>query len=110
MAVRFDPLLNSLRMDDRQWESRTGVYEAFVNKTPDKSIIDVGLNPTTPYTVAGGIAPDLNIVANNGNPGLNIVGISSHGSGSFFDLGSLVFFNRSRGTADTPTTSTLKTG
>lgn len=84
-----------------KWKNETGAYTALTQKTNGALYFDVGSNETTPFTVTG-INPYMNIVADNGAGALNVVGISSFGSGGFFDLGSLVFFNRARGTQAAP--------
>jgi hypothetical protein len=103
MALKINPLTGNFDVvEPSQWEEVTGAYPVLTQKTPGALFIDTR-NESTPYTIAGGITPDANFVANGGYGAINIVGLSTHGStGGFLDLGSLLFFNRSRGTVDTP--------
>lgn len=104
MGYKYNPFTNNFDIAGGAslWKEETGAYTALTQKTNGALYFDVGSNETTPFTV-GGISPYLNIVADNGAGALNVVGISSFGSGGFFDLGSLVFFNRARGTQAAPT-------
>jgi hypothetical protein len=90
-------------ISDPLWEEVTGDYTALTQVDAGSILLNVGTVEATPYTIGGGITPGLNIDADFGAGALNIVGLSSHGSGGFFDLGSLLFFNRSRGSQASPT-------
>jgi len=104
MGMKYNPISGQFDMtgDDSKWKNETGAYTALTQKTPGPIFASVGTVDTTPFTV-GGFSPGVNFDADFGGAALNIVGISSHGSGGFFDLGSLMFFNRSRGTQAAPT-------
>lgn len=86
-----------------KWKLETGAYQALRPKNKGNLFLSVGSTDTTPYTVAGGLSPGTNFDADQGGSALNILGVSSHGSSGGFGLGSLFFFNRSRGTQASPT-------
>jgi hypothetical protein len=90
---------------DTFWQEQTGVYTALTNSNNTPLFYDYGLNSATPYSIGGGLNPAANFVQDNGSGGgaLNIMGVSSHGDGGFLNLGSLLFFNRSRGSSAVPT-------
>jgi len=86
-----------------KWKNENGDYSALTQKTTGNLFISTGSVDTQPFFIAGGIEPDVNFDSDLGGGAFNIVGISSHGSGGFVDLGSMMFFNRSRGSQASPT-------
>ena len=94
---------SSTPVGDTFWEVESGAYDALTNINNRKLFFDLGDDEITPYTIAGGISPNANFDADYGGGAFNVMGVSSHGSGGFLDLGSLLYFNRSRGTGNAPT-------
>ena len=85
-----------------RWKNETGAYSALTPKTPGPIFASVGTVDTTPFTVGGGLSPHVSFDQDSAGGALLISGLTSHGSGGFFDLGSLQFYNRSRGTQAVP--------
>lgn len=85
-----------------KWKLETGAYQALTPKNVLPIFASVGSVDTSPYQI-GGINPSVNYDSDYGSGAFNLVGVSSHGSGGFADLGSLLFLNRSRGSQASPT-------
>lgn len=85
-----------------KWKLETGAYQALTPKNVLPIFASVGTVDTSPFTI-GGINPSVHFDSDFGSGAFNLVGVSSHGSGGFADLGSLVFLNRSRGSQASPT-------